>query len=197
LSDKPEINFEKKTVRESGDSEEIRFPIKEKYVQSFIKGDYQMEKSVQKLQGRQGKGSGAVEQFEKTVDEIRNFIREKSATGSESELYAHRFQIPGDDMVRISLDTELALIREDCLIPKDLAGTRKNGIGQILTRLKWKIPFGHKERRDLALSYAMLEIKVRDGARKRTTEWVADLMSSHLVKEAPRFQICSWGDTAV
>ncbi len=39
LDDKPEISLEKKTIDENGKIEEIRFPIKEKYIQSFIAGD--------------------------------------------------------------------------------------------------------------------------------------------------------------
>ncbi len=189
LSDKPEINFEKKTVRESGDSEEIRFPIKEKYVQSFIKGDYQMEKSVQKLQGRQGKGSGAVEQFEKTVDEIRNFIQVKNLQPVLRANYTRTaFQIPGDDMVRISLDTELALIREDSLDTERPCRDTEEWHRSDIDEAEMEYPFSGIRRGEISrFPYAMLEIKVRDGARKRTTEWVADLMSSHLVKEAPRF----------
>ncbi|KAK5239926.1 Phosphate metabolism transcription protein, partial [Cryomyces antarcticus] len=52
LSQKPEIVFEKKTIKEGDASEEQRFQIKEKYIQPFIKGEYKMEKSVQKLQDR-------------------------------------------------------------------------------------------------------------------------------------------------
>jgi hypothetical protein len=35
--------------------------------------------------------------------------------------------------------------------------------------------------------YAILEIKVKDGGSTKKNEWIEDLMSSHLVKEAPRF----------
>ena len=38
LRDSPEILLEKKTVREGDDSSEIRFPIKEKYIQPFVAG---------------------------------------------------------------------------------------------------------------------------------------------------------------
>ncbi|KAI9878786.1 MAG: Phosphate metabolism transcription protein [Pleopsidium flavum] len=189
LCDKPEITFEKKTIRESGDSEEVRFPIKEKYVQSFTKGKYQMEKSVQKLQGRQGKNSRAVQQFEKTVDEIRNFIQENNLQPVLRANYTRTaFQIPGDDMVRISLDTDLALIREDSLDNERPCRDPEEWHRSDIDEAEMEYPFTSIRRGEITrFPYALLEIKVRDGARKRTNEWVADLMSSHLVKEAPRF----------
>ncbi|KAI5292442.1 Phosphate metabolism transcription protein [Ascosphaera acerosa] len=35
--------------------------------------------------------------------------------------------------------------------------------------------------------HALLEIRIRDDARKGSKEWLADLMRSHLVRESPRF----------
>ncbi len=146
-----------------------------------------MEKSVQKLQGRQGKGSGAVEQFEKTVDEIRNFIQVKNLQPVLRANYTRTaFQIPGDDMVRISLDTELALIREDSLDTERPCRDTEEWHRSDIDEAEMEYPFSGIRRGEISrFPYAMLEIKVRDGARKRTTEWVAV------------FQICSWGDTAV
>lgn len=189
LRDKPEIMFEKKTVREGGDSEEIRFPIKKKYVVPFMKGEYQMEKSVSKLQARQDTDSDAIEHFQHNVNEIKRFIQENNLQPVVRANYTRSaFQIPGDDMVRISLDTDLAFIREDSLDPENPCRDPEEWHRSDIDEAGMEYPFtGIKKGQVSRFPFALLEIKVRDGAKRRTNEWVADLMSSHLVKEAPRF----------
>lgn len=189
LRDKPEIMFEKKTISEGGDSEEIRFPIKDKHVRPFMKGEYHMEKSVSKLQARQDTGPDAVEQFQNNVDEIKRFIQETNLQPVVRANYTRTaFQIPGDDMVRISIDTELAFIREDSLDPKTPCRDPEEWHRSDIDEAGMEYPFtGIKKGQVSRFPFALLEIKVRDGAKKRTNEWVADLMTSHLVKEAPRF----------
>lgn len=189
LRDKPEIMFEKKTVREGGDSEEIRFPIKKKYVVPFMKGEYQMEKSVSKLQARQDTDSDAIEHFQHNVNEIKRFIQENNLQPVVRANYTRSaFQIPGDDMVRISLDTDLTFIREDSLDPENPSRDPEEWHRSDIDEAGMEYPFtGIKKGQVSRFPFALLEIKVRDGAKRRTNEWVADLMSSHLVKEAPRF----------
>ena len=189
LNDKPEIMFEKKTIRESGDSEEVRFPIKEKYVQPFIKGEYQMEKSITKLQGRQDAGPDAVQQFRNNVDQIKTFMDENHLQPVLRANYTRTaFQIPGDDMVRISIDTELAFIREDALDSERPCRDPEEWHRSEIDEAEMEYPFTCIRKGEVSrFPFALLELKVRDGAKKRTNEWVADLMSSHLVKEAPRF----------
>lgn len=116
LSEKPEIQFEKKTVKENGESVETRFPIKQKYIQPFITGDYKLEKSIEKLRERQGKDENDANQLKKRVDDIQNFIKTKKLQPVLRANYTRTaFQIPGDDRVRISLDTDMVFIREDAL----------------------------------------------------------------------------------
>ncbi len=189
LRDKPEIMFEKKTIREGGDSEEIRFPIKDKYVRPFMKGEYQMEKSVLKLQARQNAGPDVIDRFRNNVNEIKRFIQENNLQPVVRANYTRSaFQVPGDDMIRISLDTDLAFIREDSLDHenpcRDPEAWHRSDIDEAGT----EYPFtGIKNGQVARFPFALLEIKIGDGATRRTNEWVADLMSSHLVKEAPRF----------
>lgn len=181
--------FEKKTIGEGGDSEEIRFPIKDKYVGPFLKGEYQMEKSVSKMQTRQDAGPDAVDQFQNNVNEIKRFIQENNLQPVVRANYTRSaFQIPGDDMIRISLDTNLAFIREDSLDPENPCRNPEEWHRSDIDESGMEYPFtGIKKGQVSRFPFALLEIKVRDGAKKRTNEWVADLMSSHLVKEAPRF----------
>ncbi|KAL8992910.1 MAG: hypothetical protein Q9169_006743, partial [Polycauliona sp. 2 TL-2023] len=189
LDDKSDIQIEKKTTVENGDSDEVRFPIKMKYIQPFISGEYKMEKSLNKLQARQGEGSDAFVRLRSSVDDIQTFIKESRLQPMLRANYTRTaFQIPGDDRVRVSLDTDVAFIREDsldqerpCRDPSEWHRTDIDASGM-------EFPFQSIRRGEISrFPYALLEIKVRDGAKKKTNEWVEDLMSSHLVKDAARF----------
>ncbi|MCJ1403648.1 Phosphate metabolism transcription protein [Xylographa trunciseda] len=189
LSEKPELLFEKKTLGDSDDSEEIRFPIKEKYVMPFIKGDYKMEKSVQKLRDRQGDTSVEVTEFEKTVNDIQQFIKELDLQPVLRANYTRTaFQIPGDDRVRISIDTNLAVIREDSLDVERPCRDPEDWHRVDIDNIEMEFPFtGIKKGEISRFPYAILEIKVRNDAKSKAIEWVEELMSSHLVRETPRF----------
>ena len=189
LDEKPEIFFEKKIIKESGDSEETRFPIKEKYVQPFITGDYKMEKSIEKLRDREGTEGNGVASLKNSVDEIQSFIKD---TGLQPVLRANytraAFQIPGDDKVRISIDTDVAFIREDSLDQDRPCRDPADWHREDIDRLGIKFPFSEIRQGEISrFPHALLEIKVKDASSKRTNEWIKDLMTSHLLKEAPRF----------
>ncbi|KAI9842143.1 MAG: Phosphate metabolism transcription protein [Sclerophora amabilis] len=189
LSQKPEIFFEKKTIKEGDRSDETRFPIKDKYVQPFINGEYKMEKSVQKLQDRQGQSSQRLEQLEKSVEEIQSFITENELQPLLRANYTRTaFQIPGDNRVRISLDTDLALIREDSLDADRPCRDPQEWHRGDIDAAEMEFPFSGIRKGEIArFPHAVLEIKIRQEASRNYSEWVSDLMSSHLLKEAPRF----------
>ena len=188
LSDKPEIFLEKKTVEESGDSEEVRVPIKEKYIKPFIAGEYKMEKKMEKLRDREGT-EDTVASLKRSVEDIQTFIKENELQPMLRANYTRTgFQIPGDDKVRISIDTELVFIREDSLDEDRPCRSPDDWHRGDVDRLGFKYPFSEIRHGEVSrFPHALLEIKIRKEASKRTIEWVQDLMSSHLVKEAPRF----------
>ncbi|KAL8719112.1 MAG: hypothetical protein Q9225_003847 [Loekoesia sp. 1 TL-2023] len=189
LNTKPEIYLEKKTTEESGDSDEIRFPIKMKYIQEFISGQYKMEKLLSKVKERQGDDSDAFVRLQSNVDSIQSFIRENNLQPMLRANYTRTaFQIPGDDRVRISLDTDVAFIREDSLDQERPCRDPYDWHRTDIDASEMEFPFPGIRRGEISrFPYALLEIKLRDGAKRKTSEWVGDLMSSHLVKEAPRF----------
>ncbi|KAF1353279.1 VTC domain-containing protein [Delphinella strobiligena] len=186
LSQKPEIVFEKKTVKTDGTSEDERFPIKEKYIQPFLKGEEDMAKTIEKRRSRQGNDSAEVNAFEKSITDIQSFIKEKDLQPVLRANYTRTaFQIPGDDRVRISLDTNLAFIREDAIDPdrpcRDPDDWHRTDIDN--AELEW--PFGSIRKGELSkFPHALLEIKVKND---KNYEWVDDLMNSHLVYKTPRF----------
>ena len=110
------------------------------------------------------------------------------------------FQIPGDDSVRINLDQDIALIREDsldedrpCRDPSEWHRLDIDDNGE-------EYPFPHVRKGEISrFPFAVLEIKTNrreqvNGPSNNAPDvpsgqhqWVTDLMQSHLVKEAPRF----------
>lgn len=195
LSQKPDITIERKTLKggaAENDSEgaiEERIAIKEKYVKDFINGTYSMEKSIQKMKDRSSK-SEDVNRYEVLVESMQNFIKDKGLEPMMRAVYTRTaFQIPGDDRIRVSLDTDLALIREDSLDLERPCRDPDDWHRRDIDDAEMEYPFKTLRKGEISrFPYALLEIKVLDSAlHGRSKEWVSDLMNSHLLKEAPRF----------
>ena len=93
------------------------------------------------------------------------------------------FQLPGDARVRISLDTELSLIREDSFDGHPRAGEnwRRTDIGI-------DYPFNQLPDADICrFPYAVLEVKLQTQLGQEPPLWVRELVSSHLVEAVPKF----------
>lgn len=188
LNDKPELLLEQKTIHDAGNSEEKRFPIKEKYVQPFISGEYKMEKHVHKLE-RQGQPEEKVADYQRSVNEIQEFINERNLHPVLRANYTRTaFQRPLDDRVRISIDTELAFIREDSLDPDRPCRDPNSWHRTDIDNTQMEFPFPNVNQGEISrFPYAVLEIKVKENSGKKSPQWVQDLMASHLVHKAPRF----------
>ncbi|OJD31561.1 spx domain protein [Diplodia corticola] len=186
LEEKPEIVLEKKTIKDGDASEELRFPIKEKYIEQFIRGEYKMEKSIDKLKRTVGGDSPKVQELRKSVDAIQSFVREKDLQPLLRANYTRTaFQIPGDNRVRISLDTNLALIREDAIDRDRPCRDPDDWHRSDIDSSSMEYPFNEVRKGEISrFPFALLEIKIKG---EKHYEWVEDLMNSHLVKEAPRF----------
>jgi SPX domain protein involved in polyphosphate accumulation len=189
LNDKPEINLEKKVVSKATNSKELRISIKEKYIQPFLKGEYKMEKQIRKLEERHGSDSEEVKTLKSNVNEIQDFLKENKLEPMLRACYTRTaFQIPGDSRIRISLDTDLALIREDALDPSRPCRDPDEWHRLDIDQNELEYPFSSIKKGEIyRFPFAILEIKVKDTKATRNNAWLADLMSSHLVKEAPQF----------
>ncbi|CRK18447.1 hypothetical protein BN1708_012347 [Verticillium longisporum] len=187
LSSKPDLTLEQKTVGDHGSSEERRMVIKEQYVKPFLDGEYKMDKTIQKMK-RQSQAASDVEAFRKTVDELDKFVQEKGLQPVLRANYVRSaFQKPSDDRVRISLDTELAFIREDTLDRDRPCRDPSQWHRLDIDDRNLSFPFKDINQSEVSrFPYAVLEIKLRDLGKKRPA-WIEDLMGSHLVHPAPRF----------
>lgn len=93
------------------------------------------------------------------------------------------FQLPGDARVRISLDTELTMVRED-----DFDGHDRTNGNWRRTDIGINPPFDQIAKEDsTAFPYAVLEVKLQTQMGQEPPEWVRDLVASHLVEAIPKF----------
>jgi uncharacterized membrane protein YidH (DUF202 family) len=188
LSTRPEIFVEQKTADANGNSTEAKFTIKDKWVKPFLDGEYTMERSVQKME-RQGQPAEQIESFKETVSKIRDVIQQKKLSPVLRANYVRTaFQKPADDRVRISIDTDLALIREDTLDRSRPCRDPNEWHRTDIDNSNMTYPFKNINQSEVSkFPYAVLEIKLKeDGSRKRPT-WIEDLTSSYLLHPVPRF----------
>ncbi|KAK4156657.1 VTC domain-containing protein [Chaetomidium leptoderma] len=189
LSSKPDIFLEQKTLHDNGSSENRKFVIKEKYIKPFLDGEYKMEKSVQKME-RQGQKAEDVDGFRSTAEAIQEFARANNLEPVVRANYRRTaFQKPGDDRVRISIDTDIAFIREDTLDKDRPCRDPKEWHRTDIDNSNMTYPFNNINQSEVSrFPYAVLEIKMKeDSNRGKRPSWIQDLMGSHLVHPCPRF----------
>ncbi|KAI9041504.1 SPX domain protein [Aspergillus affinis] len=188
LKDKPAIFLEKKVVMDDDRSREVRVQLKQKHVKEFLEGEYRFDKKVHRMEGNANGETGEAESFKKDVSELQSFVKEYNLQPMLRANYTRTaFQIPGDDRIRISLDTNLALIREDSLDTERPCRDSNEWHRTDIDEAGMEYPFGTIRTGEIVrFPYGLLEIKLR-GPTAHKAEWVNDLMVSHLVKEAPRF----------
>ncbi|KAL4944080.1 hypothetical protein BDV06DRAFT_188271 [Aspergillus oleicola] len=188
LQEKPPIYLEKKVVSSDNLSKEVKVQLKQKHIKEFLDGEYRLEKQVHRMEDM---GNGEVEHAEslkRDVEELQSFIKEHNLQPMLRANYTRTaFQIPGDDRIRISLDTNLALIREDALDSERPCRDENEWHRTDIDDTGMEYPFSPIRTGEISrFPHGLLEIKLR-GSAAHNSEWVKDLMVSHLVKEAPRF----------
>ncbi|KAF9954578.1 vacuolar transporter chaperone [Mortierella alpina] len=161
-----------------------RFSIKEKYVDAFLKGDYTMDRQVAKLREQGVKSSAEIEQFDEMVKDVQKCIVDMKLKPVLRTVYNRTaFQIPGDKRVRLSLDTDLCMIRED-----NLDNVPRSGNHWRRMDVDYPMPSKTSYEQDMTrFNYAILEVKLELPAGKSTPAWVEELMNSHLVESAESF----------
>lgn len=181
------IFIERKTHREDWTGEEsvkARFKLKEKNVNDYLKGKLLPSKIFEKERREQKRPEKDIASDEQLAREIQYRVIDRNLVPVTRSFY-HRtaFQLPGDARVRISLDTELTMTREDNLDGKKRAGDnwRRTDIG-----VDW--PFKQLPSEDKELfPYAVLEVKLQTAAGAEAPQWIRDLTASHLVEAVPKF----------
>lgn len=181
------IFVERKTHREDWTGEKsvkARFPLKEKHVNDFLKGSYTVDQVFEKARKEGKKSIKEIESLEALAREVQyTTITKKLRPVMRSFYNRTAFQLPGDARVRISLDTELTMVREDNFDGYDRTHNnwRRMDIG-----VDW--PFNQLAPKDVErFPYAVLEVKLQTQMGQEPPQWVRELVASHLVEAVPKF----------
>ncbi|PHH49760.1 Vacuolar transporter chaperone 4 [Ceratocystis fimbriata CBS 114723] len=181
------IFVERKTHREDWTGEKsvkARFGIKEKNVNAYMRGEMLPAALFEKARKERKKSEKAIAEDQRLAAEIQYEVLKRGYKPVCRSFYNRTaFQLPADARVRISLDTELTMVREDNLDGCTRSGDnwRRMDIG-----IDWpfsQLPAGDVER----FPYAVLEVKLQTQMGQEPPEWVRQLISSHLVEAVPKF----------
>ncbi|KAI0486493.1 SPX-domain-containing protein [Xylaria cf. heliscus] len=181
------IFVERKTHREDWTGEKsvkARFSMKEKNVNAYMRGDLLPTALFEKARKDGKKSEKAIAEDESLAKEIQYSILKKGYRPVCRSFYNRTaFQLPADARVRISLDTELTMVRED-----NLDGGRRSGDNWRRMDIGIDWPFSQLPPSDvLRFPYAVLEVKLQTQHGQEPPEWVRQLISSHLVEAVPKF----------
>ncbi|KAI1128928.1 vacuolar transporter chaperone 4 [Nemania abortiva] len=181
------IFVERKTHREDWTGEKsvkARFSMKEKNVNAYMRGSLLPAALFEKARKDGKKSEKAIAEDESLAKEVQYSILKKGYRPVCRSFYNRTaFQLPADARVRISLDTELTMVRED-----NLDGVRRSGDNWRRMDIGIDWPFSQLPPKDvLRFPYAVLEVKLQTQHGQEPPEWVRQLISSHLVEAVPKF----------
>ncbi|KAJ7928771.1 VTC domain-containing protein [Mycena leptocephala] len=181
------IFVERKTHREDWTGEKsvkARFPLKEHLVNPFLRGEYTVDAEFQQLVKKGKKTQQEVDSMIQLANEVQYAVLSRGLQPVVRSFYNRTaFQLPGDARVRISLDTELTMVRED-----NWDGQTRAGDNWRRTDIGIDFPFEQLPPDDKELfKYGVLEVKLQTQFGQEPPRWVMDLVQSHLVEAVPKF----------
>ncbi|KAJ3014160.1 vacuolar transporter chaperone [Thoreauomyces humboldtii] len=183
----PQIFVERKTHHEalSGlESVKERFPIQEKNMNAFLRGEYDTAEIFAKMRAAGKVSEEEIVSQEKLAQEVRTSVLGRRLRPAVRTFYNRTaFQLPGDSRVRMSLDTQLTMVREDNGggVTRSGDNWRRNDVGTVF-------PFDYLTSGDvIEFPYAVLEVKLQSHNGVETPSWVKALINGHLVEAPPKF----------
>lgn len=181
------VFMERKTHKESWKGEESvkeRFTLPEDKVVAFLDGEYTLDQALADMDAAAAKKGKAVkpeerEQFIKLFTEVFNAVDAKQLRPMIRTQYMRTaFQIPFDSTVRISLDTNMCMIKEN---PEDGPTCAATG--------RWyrdpNLPIHRTE--ITRFPHAILEVKLSLKEGVAPPPWVQELLDSGYLTEVHKF----------
>ncbi|CAO0789351.1 unnamed protein product [Mucor circinelloides] len=178
------VYVERKTHKAAwldGKSVKDRFRLKEPQVEPFLAGKYTADQFAEDL--RNSKKSSAesaamIEENRFIASGVQKSVKNRRLAPMCRVFYNRTaFQLPGDQRLRISLDSNLTFIREEA----EKSEWRRKDVGI-------DYPFRHVADKDISrFPYAILETKLQTHLGQESPAWLTALIESHLVHEVPRF----------
>lgn len=185
--DTEDIFVERKTHQEDWTGEKsvkARFKIKEKFVNPYLKGEILPSALFEKARQDGKRKESDIANDERLAKEVQYSVLKNGYEPVCRSFYNRTaFQLPADQRVRISLDTELTMVRED-----DLDGRKRSGDNWRRMDIGIDYPFSQLPPEDIErFPYAVLEVKLTTQNGQEPPQWIRDLISSHLVEAVPKF----------
>ncbi|ODQ82352.1 hypothetical protein BABINDRAFT_158967 [Babjeviella inositovora NRRL Y-12698] len=186
LMEKPDIYLEKKIMDDNHELVDTKLQVKEKYLNDLvIKTEFPTQKLAAKMKKR-GDPQATVDQFVSTVNELKDLIHENDLQPVLRSVYKRTaFQIPGDDKVRVLIDSDIIFIREDSFDEerpiRDPTSWHRTDIDSRISNPYQLL----RKNESTRFPYALMEIQVRQ--TKHRAKWIAELLDSHLVRQVPNF----------
>eukprot|EP00163_Fabomonas_tropica_P015480 TRINITY_DN28278_c0_g1_i1.p1 TRINITY_DN28278_c0_g1~~TRINITY_DN28278_c0_g1_i1.p1 ORF type:complete len:702 (+),score=120.81 TRINITY_DN28278_c0_g1_i1:128-2233(+) len=167
-----EVFVERKTHHESWVKESSvkeRFNLKPKKIMDFMLGNLDINAEAAKMR-KKGASESAIEKMIELATEVSADIQERGLEPKVRTVYKRTaFQLPSDNAVRISMDTNLCMIRES-YNPQEKRWCR-GGSEELLPQDVERFP------------YAILEIKLQDAS----PPWIEGLMQLCEIREVHKF----------
>lgn len=186
-----DVFVERKTHKETWKGDESvkeRFQLREDQVLMYLDGDLP-EEAIQQDMRLAGAHEEDVLRVSSLFGEVQRTVDAKQLKPMVRTQYMRTaFQIPFDTAVRISLDTNLCMIKEN---PEEGPTTASAG--------RWyRDPSVPVQRTEVTrFPHACLEIKLALGEGEAPPEWVADLVDSGLLTEVHKFSKFLHGTAAL
>ncbi|KAG0029174.1 hypothetical protein BGZ82_008087 [Podila clonocystis] len=182
-----------------------RFQIKSKQVPQLLQGSANLAKTFDQLRRSGQKTELEMQEFEERTRIIQSRIKKRSLKPIVQTFFNRTaFQVPGDACVRITLDTDVVMVREHGLFstspnmsdaspassPTTLRATMPLPSGKWTPSTELKAenyPFTHVHEQDIVrFPYAILQIRTLTELQEEIP-WVDHIAQSHLVEMVPNF----------
>ncbi|KAF9287940.1 vacuolar transporter chaperone [Mortierella alpina] len=162
-----------------------RFQIKSKYVPTLLQGTTKMDKALAQLRRSGQKTEHEIRQFEDSTRIVQSRIKKRQLQPVIQTFFNRTaFQVPGDARVRITIDTDVVMVKERGIETSDLYDRP-----WYPTDLQAeKYPFSHVREQDIVrFPYAIMQIRTLSEPQQEVPSWVEHIGQSHLVEMVPNF----------
>lgn len=180
------------TLEQKFEDHVVRTSLKPKQVASFLEGDSSViTKNVSKMKAR-NTTAHKIELYEKSARDLQAYVKEHNLQPILRTVYTRTaFEIPGDDNVRILLDSDITFIREDSFNEENPIRDPDSWHRQDLDIPSLSQPLSVLRKSEFStFPYSVMEVRVKLSGDQKTPSkhaWLEELTSSHLVKGIPLF----------
>lgn len=158
---------------------------------SSKKAPLTLQRYIRRLQ-RRGLQKSTIDRYATSFKNLQDFIVQHDLQPCMRAMYTRTaFQMPGDDRLRISIDSDILFVREDAFDAnrpiRDPDEWHRTDIDSNIDNPLLLLRKGEYSK----FPYSAMEIKVAssiiNNPQSKTMRWVRELTNGHLVKEVPNF----------